>query len=312
MEASETWEQVNALLLTHGVQLLDNATSRQLFLSRAGLGSVPRHLEGTATEIIELCSGLPLALRIAGAALRRKTEERAWKAVQSALEIKARVFKEIGFDTENRLCGIISHSLADLGVEAVNMFLDVATVMAGESKDIAVPVWTAWHWGIDATFHLDSLEERCLVTTDSAGCLGMHPVLAALAHNIILDQHHNMTSDGLQGKHYGSRVWVNKAGRAESVRQGVVLAAQLDRLAWWLTPAEAPLLPEGVNMSSVRVLRLGSLPTERTGVLVRLHSDLLWLEVYQSLTPGLEESLQKASGLIYLTAHKQKVCRIAA
>ena len=97
--------------------------------------------------------------------------------------------------------GVLTHSLAGLSTRQTNMFLDVATILRGRPKAMAMAVWTAWH-GRAAHADLSELSRRCLLGEDASGLLVMHDVLVVLGRGVIVEKKRNFE------EHYGSRLWV--------------------------------------------------------------------------------------------------------
>eukprot|EP00878_Enallax_costatus_P040680 GHUV01047028.1.p3 GENE.GHUV01047028.1~~GHUV01047028.1.p3 ORF type:complete len:107 (-),score=13.37 GHUV01047028.1:361-681(-) len=81
------------------------------------------------------------------------------------------------------------------------MFLDVATVLRGHPKELALTVWDAWH-GSGASVWFEGLERRNLLSSDDAERLQMHDVLVALGRSLLLEN-----SQELPVELHGSRVW---------------------------------------------------------------------------------------------------------
>jgi hypothetical protein len=65
-------------------------------------------------------------------------------------------------DTDEKLRGVLLHSLTGLHPVGVNMFLDAATIMRGWGREWAMAVWTAWHGPAAAAFFKE-LTRRCLL-----------------------------------------------------------------------------------------------------------------------------------------------------
>jgi hypothetical protein len=106
-----------------------------------------------------------------------------------------------GGGSEGALEGVLTHSLAGLSERHVSMFLDVATILRGERRELVMAVWKAWHSAAATTYYTD-LVRRSLLGIDEEGRLAMHDVLVALGRGIILQR-----KAGLE-QHFGSRVWV--------------------------------------------------------------------------------------------------------
>jgi hypothetical protein len=108
----------------------------------------------------------------------------------------------LGGDSEERLKGVLIHSLAGLGTAEVNMFLDAATILRGKPlEETAMVVWTAWHGPAAAAFFKE-LTRRCLLGVDAKGRMVMHDVLVVLGQGVALKE-----TPGFE-VHWGSRVWV--------------------------------------------------------------------------------------------------------
>jgi hypothetical protein len=131
-----------------------------------------------------------------------------------------------GGGSEGFLEGVLIHSLAGLSDVHVSMFLDVATILRGESMEGVRAVWMGWHGDAAATYYAD-LVRRSLLGTDEEGWLVMHDVLVALGQGIILQR-----KGGLE-EHFGSRVWV---------QDGTVVGLKQVRLPPWASRLVYPAL----------------------------------------------------------------------
>eukprot|EP00878_Enallax_costatus_P022578 GHUV01023967.1.p1 GENE.GHUV01023967.1~~GHUV01023967.1.p1 ORF type:complete len:228 (+),score=54.52 GHUV01023967.1:912-1595(+) len=124
-------------------------------------------------------------------------------------------------DSEGRLKGILYTTFKDLERPQQHMFLDVATVLRGQPKQLAMFAWAAWH-GRDSVFWFEGLERRNLLTTGSKGELQMHDVMSALGRHMLLDD-----GSQLPQQLRGSRLWVQD-GALHGVQKGaLVLTANL-------------------------------------------------------------------------------------
>jgi glucose/arabinose dehydrogenase len=115
-------------------------------------------------------------------------------------------------DSERALEGVLTHSLAGMGNNAVSMFLDVATILRGQPRDLVMAVWRGWHGEAAITFYQD-LVWRSLLGADAEGRLVMHDVLVALGRGVVLH-----SKPGLE-QHFGSRLWVQNDGVVLGVEQ---------------------------------------------------------------------------------------------
>jgi hypothetical protein len=70
------------LLINAHVAELDPASAQQLFSSCAGSEALPPELHELQAPVIAACSGLPLALRVAGGLLYDKTSKEVWQVCQ--------------------------------------------------------------------------------------------------------------------------------------------------------------------------------------------------------------------------------------
>lgn len=91
-------------------------------------------------------------------------------------------------DRTIRLERVLLYSFDNLSTIQQQMFLDVATVLAGQPSELALAVWGAWqekYMGLE----LQNLEQRSLLELRPASGgsrLGMHDVLKYLGRGIVL------------------------------------------------------------------------------------------------------------------------------
>lgn len=91
-----------------------------------------------------------------------------------------------GGDGLNR---VLSYSFNKLNPAEKAMFLDVAAILHGQPKAVALAVWEAWQDTGEARMNLANLERRCLLMHTSHGQpadrLTMHDVLRFLGRGIL-------------------------------------------------------------------------------------------------------------------------------
>eukprot|EP00878_Enallax_costatus_P033640 GHUV01037181.1.p1 GENE.GHUV01037181.1~~GHUV01037181.1.p1 ORF type:complete len:173 (-),score=31.49 GHUV01037181.1:1003-1521(-) len=105
-------------------------------------------------------------------------------------------------DTEGRLKGILSLSFDALHHVQQSTFLDAATVLRGEPKQLALAVWSKQQGACVQGWYED-LEQRNLVNPEATH-VQMHDVLAALAQSMVLDE---VLDNGGNNSFRGSRIW---------------------------------------------------------------------------------------------------------
>jgi hypothetical protein len=91
-------------------------------------------------------------------------------------------------DIKTTLPKVMRYSFNTLSAVEKAMFLDVATVYCGLPKDVALGIWRERYRRellINASWCLESLEQRCLVES-SSGSLHMHDVLKYLGRSVFL------------------------------------------------------------------------------------------------------------------------------
>eukprot|EP00878_Enallax_costatus_P031340 GHUV01034268.1.p1 GENE.GHUV01034268.1~~GHUV01034268.1.p1 ORF type:complete len:150 (-),score=23.54 GHUV01034268.1:170-619(-) len=105
-------------------------------------------------------------------------------------------------DGEGQLRDLLYTTFKVLEPAQQHMFLDVATVLRGQPKRLAMTTWDAWHQ-TDSLLLFEGLERRNLLSCNSKGELQMHDVLVALGRRLLRDD-----SSELPQQLRGSRLWV--------------------------------------------------------------------------------------------------------
>eukprot|EP00253_Pinus_taeda_P033013 PITA_33013 len=156
---------------------LNRQHSRALFCSHAFDQSCPvTGFEQLVEEFLNFCDGLPLSLKVIGAAIRGKDSD-FWK---SQLNKIRRILPE---DIHSKL----KISYDGLDKEEQGIFLDVACFFIGENRDTAIAIWNGSGW--DGWLGLRILENRCLLEIDSEECIRMHDHLRDLGRDLAEKEH---------------------------------------------------------------------------------------------------------------------------
>eukprot|EP00253_Pinus_taeda_P004392 PITA_04392 len=148
--------------------------SQQLFCSYAFCQTNPLHgFEDLVDQFLQVCDGLPLALKVLGAVLFGR-QESYWHAKLKESKDQIKVSPEI----KNKL----KISYDALSEEEQKIFLDIAFCFIGENKTSAVAVWDASGW--NGLVGLTNLEGKCLVEVDDKNVIHMHDQLRDLGRQI--------------------------------------------------------------------------------------------------------------------------------
>eukprot|EP00253_Pinus_taeda_P032131 PITA_32131 len=156
---------------------LNRQLSRALFCSHAFDQSCSvTGFEQLVEEFLDFCDGLPLSLKVIGAAIRGKDSE-FWIG---QLNKNRRILHT---DIHSKL----KISYDGLEEEEQQIFLDAACFLIGENRDTAIRTWNGSGW--DGRLGLRILEYRCLVEIDSEKCIRMHDHLRDLGRDVAEKEH---------------------------------------------------------------------------------------------------------------------------
>jgi hypothetical protein len=126
-------------------------------------------------------------------------------------------------DLAIRLERVLLYSFDTLTPEQQQMFLDAATVFAGQPQDLALVVWNAWY-DCDVQFALEGLVRRSMLLdpkespSASRGLLLMHDVLRYLGRGLVRGKGHYPES---YRKYAGSRLFVSSWQEEEGFAAGI-------------------------------------------------------------------------------------------
>ena len=159
------------------VPKLDFLDSLELFMSHAfqkkNLNDVDVIFRSNIKKITEACGGLPLALEVMGGFLANKENQpECWTEAILKLRKDGDIMTklQISYDglTNDEKC----------------MFVDIACVMLGHSKQKALEVWKSIGYDTPSS-SLSILIDRCLVDVDFDDELYMHDLLRDMGRNIV-------------------------------------------------------------------------------------------------------------------------------
>ena len=171
---------------------LKYADSLDLFVwcafQRRDIASVDDCFHGFAEDITRACSGLPLALEVIGGFLSDKKnlpdDERYWREAMLALQKNDDIMTSLRMSYES------------LGKEK-RMFLEIACLMIGHPKRIALEVWNTDSFGGSARWSLSKLIDKCLVKlhVTNSGILyryeddvtSMHDLSQDMEHGVVIE-----------------------------------------------------------------------------------------------------------------------------
>eukprot|EP00253_Pinus_taeda_P030869 PITA_30869 len=161
---------------------LNRQHSRALFCSHAFDQSCPvTGFEQLVEDFLDFCDGLPLSLKVIGAAIRGKDSE-FWKRQLDKRQLD-KIRRILPTDIHSKL----KISYDDLDKEEQQIFLDVACFFIGENRDTAIRRWNGSGW--DGWLGLRNLENRCLIEIDRKECIRMHDHLRDLGRDVAEKEH---------------------------------------------------------------------------------------------------------------------------
>ncbi|KAL8090584.1 hypothetical protein AgCh_039871 [Apium graveolens] len=195
------------------VDKLNDVESLAIFTRHAfGEAKPDSNLMVLSQEIISYASGLPLALKVFGSYLYKRTELE-WKSFLEKLQQSP----------ERNIQQKIQSSLDALEMDdplLKKIFLDIACFFIGKKKEDVVEILGTYYSYVDHRF--DILKQRCLLTINKRNELGMHDLLRDVGREIA----RNNSPDEPE-KH--SRLWVSediynvlKNNKGSSATEGII------------------------------------------------------------------------------------------
>ena len=160
-------------LLIYKVDEMDQSEACELFSLYAFQKNEPEEAYLQLTnQIINYANGLPLALKIIGSDLRRKSLSQ-W---ESALE----KYKKI---PNKEILKILEMSYEGLDQSEKDIFLDIAFFFIGKNEDYVVKILKACH--LFPNYGIPKLIDKCLIAIDRQGNLSMHNLLQQMGEEIV-------------------------------------------------------------------------------------------------------------------------------
>ncbi|CAN1228907.1 Disease resistance protein L6 [Linum grandiflorum] len=207
----------NQLLSAIPATVLSPEDSLQLFSRHAfGLDSPPEDRAVLSDGFITIAAGLPLALKVIGSTLNRK-DERFWTA-------KLKQLKKIPHHEVQKK---LMTSYVDLTHEEQQIFLDIASVFVGVSKEFPSYMWS------DCDFYpeigIDALILKSLIKVDDENKFWMHDSVRDLGRAIIREENrqHPLKCSRIWSDEDALQMLTNEEGtdRLEVLRVNLINAA---------------------------------------------------------------------------------------
>ncbi|KAL8239792.1 hypothetical protein R6Q59_016359 [Mikania micrantha] len=180
--------QVNII---HEVQLLSDKEAIRLFSKGAFKREIPdEEYKELSNNVVDYAGGLPLTVKVLGSSLCGCSKNVWTDAIRRLKEI-----------LEKKTWDILKISYDGLQEDQKKIFLDVACILKGETKDEAIRILESCEFY--ATCGLDVLEKKSLITIFSDGRLCLHNHIEEMARNIV-----RSSNPGEPQEH--SRLWIRE------------------------------------------------------------------------------------------------------
>ncbi|GLJ24536.1 hypothetical protein SUGI_0468790 [Cryptomeria japonica] len=148
---------VSCHIETYKIKLLDSEFAKDLFCWHAFGQSEPvDHLQDMVEELVGMCSGFPLALKVLAGQLHNERDPRKWKQQLESLR------KQL---PKNVLRRIVKDSYKSLDIREREAFLDIAHFLIGEGADLVERVLDGLNGS--GSKCLQALSHKCLVEFES-------------------------------------------------------------------------------------------------------------------------------------------------
>ncbi|KAJ0751761.1 putative TIR domain, P-loop containing nucleoside triphosphate hydrolase [Helianthus annuus] len=175
----------------HDVNLLSHEEGIRLFSKYAfGEESPIEGYKELSEKVVHYAGGLPLTIKVLGSSLCGKTECEWDDAIKRLKTIP-----------EEQTLKRLEISYSDLENDHKEVFLEVACILKGDSKDSAMRILESC--GFHARFALKVLEQKSLITVSDKGYLDIHDRIEEMGMNIVRRLHPDEP-----GKH--SRLWIEE------------------------------------------------------------------------------------------------------
>ncbi|KAK9987696.1 hypothetical protein SO802_027935 [Lithocarpus litseifolius] len=161
-------------------------------------------------QFINYANGLPLALKIIGSDLRRKSLCE-W---ESALE----KYKKI---PNKKIIEILKISYEGLDPSEKDIFLDIVFFFKGENKDYVVNILEACD--LYPKYYIPKLIDKCLITIDWSGNLSMHNLLQQMGEEIVQQESPQAPGKRSRLRDYASAFTVLTGNTGTNKIRGLIL-----------------------------------------------------------------------------------------
>ncbi|XP_074381040.1 disease resistance protein Roq1-like isoform X1 [Apium graveolens] len=161
------------------VKELGQDDSLKLFNYHAfGEVTPPASLRELSVGFVTYAGGLPLALKVLGSYLRGRTKDKVfWKAK----------LEQVKKNPENKIMEILQLSYKELDEDTKSIFRDIAFFFVGKFKYEADIVLKSCDYSPEVG--IPELLERCLLTIDRSGVLGMHDLIQDMGREVSKGKH---------------------------------------------------------------------------------------------------------------------------
>ncbi|GKA23161.1 NB-ARC domains-containing protein [Tanacetum coccineum] len=159
------------------MQILDDYKALELFsLNAFGKRYPTEDFEDFASQIVEYLQGHPLALKVIGQSLYKKSM-RVWRSEIDRLQTYP----------NSEIVQKLRPSFDSLASDQKRMFLDIACAFIGENKDFAATVLDSSNCSANAIFEV--LVDRFLITVSASNMsLQMHELIQSMAREIVREK----------------------------------------------------------------------------------------------------------------------------
>ncbi|KAB1200721.1 TMV resistance protein N [Morella rubra] len=221
------------------VNQLNNDEALQLFSLSAFKELHPENsYMDLSKSFVQYAQGLPLALKVLGSFLFRRTTvawDAAWKELQENPKKKILDVLQIGFD-----------ALEDLQKK---LFLDIACFFKGKKIDDILDVIESF--GFYPLINIEVLVERSLITISRERLINMHDLLQKMGHEIVRRESPDEPGQRSRLWHYKDVLRVLKDNSGTDVVEGIVLNLPIH--------IEEQLSVRAFSqMKKLRILKIGS------------------------------------------------------
>ncbi|XP_056173992.1 disease resistance protein L6-like [Syzygium oleosum] len=214
-----------------------------------------RDFEGISRDITSTMGGLPLALKVVGSYLYKKTDRKVWEDVRK--QLKSQPHRDV-----QKILRISYDALED-GHKQI--FLDIACHFIGQISNYAMYIWED-----DRLYPSQGIEElklRCLIKIGDGGWFEMHDQLRDLGRSIfcegqLLDKRSGPWDNNYKGtskilSNQWGRCWFHDFLRGASIGDSNELLSEIRWLQWEFGEDDPPLPTTGLHLLNLSVLELG-------------------------------------------------------